>query len=118
MFCADEVVECSALRELNLTAGEMLKRKAVSDRVTWIGAEQQIAIADLQRKVKYYEVQAAHRSTLVSSERKRGDKGDRAGSSGNGSEVDSSKEPKKKFTGRNSNCRCLVAQYVKRLSGL
>lgn len=48
----DEVLECSVLKELKLTAGEIPRRKAVSDRTTRIGAEHQATVARLQRERK------------------------------------------------------------------
>lgn len=71
----------------------MLRRKAVSDRLTQTDAEQHAAIAHLQNKVRYYEGQPAARSTAVFSKENGGDERDRAGSSGSDSESGSSTEP-------------------------
>lgn len=90
----DEMVECAVLREPNLTFRDMLGRKAVSEIVTRIDGEQQVATACLQREVKYYEGQAAHRSTAVFSEKRGSDNKD--GAAGSGSREGSHKEPERK----------------------
>lgn len=82
VFHGVDVVECPVLKEVKLTAGERLRRRAVSDRVRRIDAEQQAASARIQGNVKYYKGQPASRSTAVSFEGNRSDKRDRAGSSG------------------------------------
>lgn len=55
MLCGHDLVKCLGLKELNQAAGEMLRRKLLSDRMTQTDAELQAAIAQLQRDVKYYE---------------------------------------------------------------
>lgn len=52
----DEMVECSLLKKLQLTAGKMLREKAVGEKVKRFDAAQQAVIADLQRRVEYYEL--------------------------------------------------------------
>lgn len=79
-----------------MTAGGMLRRKAVSSRVRPTDEKQQAETAYLQSELKYYETQAARRSTVVSLERSRGDRMDRTGGNGSGGEHDSLKEPKTK----------------------
>lgn len=59
VFREDETVGCLGLTKLNLTAGEMLRLKFMSNRVTWTDAEQQTATACLQRELKYYKEKAA-----------------------------------------------------------
>lgn len=66
--------EFSVLRELKLTAGKMLRQKAVKDRAMRIDAEQQAALSRSQRDVKNYERQAPLRSNTVFSEENGGDK--------------------------------------------
>lgn len=85
MICSDEMVKCVVLKELELTARELLGQKAVRDRVTRTDAEQHTATARFQKKGKYYEKQAAPRSTPVSCGESEGDRGDIAGTSGSGS---------------------------------
>lgn len=65
--------------------GEILRRKAVSDGVMRIGAEQQATTAPLRKKVTCSERMAASRSTPVSSEKNRGYERDSVGSNGRGS---------------------------------
>lgn len=98
VFCGDEVMKCRALKELNLTAREMLRRKAIKGRVTQTDLEQQPAIARFQRKVRYYERQPAFCSTRVSTELNGSDKRDSAGNNDSGSRKGSSKEPERKWT--------------------
>lgn len=57
------------LKELELMTGAMLGQKAVKDRTTQFGVEQQAATARLQIKVRYYEDQAAPCSTPLPSEK-------------------------------------------------
>lgn len=45
VFCEDEVVECSALETLELTAREVLRQKVVRDRVTLFEAKKQAVTA-------------------------------------------------------------------------
>lgn len=47
VFCAEKVVKCSALKELELTAVKMLKHEAVKNRVKRFDAEQQASVACL-----------------------------------------------------------------------
>lgn len=84
------------MKDLGLNAEELLKQKAVSDRVTRNDAEQRIAAACLWRQVSYYDGQPDPRCTPVFSGENRANKRDRAGSSGNGSEVRSLGEPERK----------------------
>lgn len=90
MFRWDEVVKRSVLKELEQTAAEMLKRKAVRDGMKRLDAKCQAAIARLQKK-RYEKMEFTSRSTPVLFERSRGDKRHRAGSSNVGSERDSLK---------------------------
>lgn len=73
---------CSAFKKLELSAENMLRREAASDRVRQFDEEQQTKAARLQSKVKYYEKQAAPRSNAVSAESNRDDTRNRAGSNG------------------------------------
>lgn len=49
------MVKCSLLKELTLTAEEMLRLKAMREKVTRHDAVQQIAIGSLQSTLKYYK---------------------------------------------------------------
>lgn len=69
-------------KELELTAGERLRRKVVRDRVTRFDVEQQASSACLQSKVKYYERR-----------RSRSEKRDRAARSDSGGRESSTGEP-------------------------
>lgn len=84
------------LRKLKLTAGQMLRQRAVSDRVTRIDAEKQAATACLQRELKCYKEQDAPRSTAVFFEGNGGNENNRACSNGSGSDGSSLKEPERK----------------------
>lgn len=100
--CRDnEAVECILLKELKLTAADMLRRKAVSDRMTQIDAEQQAAIVSRQIEVKYYERQAASRKTAVISEKSASNEKNRADKNGSGSGYNSLKVPERKCTREN-----------------
>lgn len=89
-------MKCSVLKELKLTAGQALKRKAVSDRVMRTHAKQQAALALLQRKVKYYERECVLRRTAIFSERNRDEKRSRAGRVSSDSGGSSPEEPEGK----------------------
>lgn len=80
VLLGDVIVEFFVLKELELTGGEMLRRKAMRDRGTR---------ADVGK-------QTASRSTAVCSERTTGSKRDSAGSSGSGSEASSFNELERK----------------------
>lgn len=96
----NEVGECSVLRNLKFTAGEMLGEKTASTKVTRTDAEQQDVIVRLRRELKCREEQAASRSTAVFSERSRDDKRDRAGSSGSRIEGSSPEQREGNCSGR------------------
>lgn len=55
VFREEKLVECSLLKELELTDGMVLRRKAKIATVTWVEATQQAVIAISHRRVKYYE---------------------------------------------------------------
>lgn len=54
---SEETVWCPTLKEIKQTAGETLRREAVSERVTWIDKAQQAVIASFQKRLEYYEGQ-------------------------------------------------------------
>lgn len=83
MLRGEEVVEYLVLKELELTAGRMLRWKAVSGRATWFDPAQKAATAGFQKRVECYRVQ-----------RSRGDKKDKDDSSDSRTGEGSSKEPK------------------------
>lgn len=71
VLSGNEVMECFVLKELKLTAGEMLRRKAVRDEVTRFDEEQQASNARFQSRARYYKWRE-----------NRGGKKDRVGRSG------------------------------------
>lgn len=93
-------------KKLSLTAGEMLGRKTVKERVTRLGAVQRTTIASVQRRVEYSERQGS-----------RGLKGDKAGSSGTGVERAALRGWKESVTDGGRKCACCVALYTKMVLG-
>lgn len=55
MFHGDEVVWLPVLREPKLKAGEVPRRTAESERVTWFNAAQKVAIASVQNRLENYK---------------------------------------------------------------
>lgn len=55
LLFADEEVECPVLKELEMMTGEMLRRKAVRDRLTQCDTAQKAATSSLQSTLEYYE---------------------------------------------------------------
>lgn len=92
----DEVVKCAVLKGLKVTNEERLGQKAVTDRLTRMDREQQAVTACLQRKAKCYGRQASFCSTPVFSERHRGHRKNRAGSTSSGGGECSLEEPERK----------------------
>lgn len=111
-------MECSVLKELKLMAGEMLRRRLVSEKVTPVDVEQQAAIDDLQWKVKYEEGQAAFRSTAVYSAENRGDK--KMGLAAMTAVVERAPLTRQKGSvlERSRECECFAVRYTKSWSGL
>lgn len=86
------------LKKLELTAGSMLRQKAISDRMRRPDERQQTETARLQSKVKYHEKPASSRSTAVFFEESGRDERDRAGSSDTRTGEGSPRDPESKFS--------------------
>lgn len=100
VFRRNETVDCFVLKGLRLAVGEVLRRKAVSDMVTGIDAEEQASTARLQKELIEYERQADARSTADSSDNNISPRRDRDGSSGSSSGGGSLSEPNRKCNGK------------------
>lgn len=90
----------SLLEELKLTPGELLRQKAVRDRVTRTDFEQQTSLARSHNEAKYKMRKSTLRCTLVRFDGNQSNKIGRAGSSGSGRGEDSFNELEKRETNK------------------
>lgn len=93
-------------KKIKLTAGKMLRWRAVGERVEQLDAAKQSAVALLQR-VKYHQ-----RRGVASSKR------DRSGCIGKCGGGSSSRTSGKQAKETSRECGCPVAQYIEEMSGL
>lgn len=81
VFQGDKLVKCSGLEKLRLMAVEMLKRKAVRERVMRFDAEKKAAVDIFQKTVEY--------------DRRQGSKNDKSGIDGSSSKSEAGDNPEK-----------------------
>lgn len=84
-FREEKLMQHCSSKELELTAGEMLRQIAVNDKVRPTGREEQAEIARRWSKVKYCGGLSAPCRTAVFSEGNRRDRRNRAGRNDSGS---------------------------------